>query len=79
MKVKFDEDVILEGRATRELTLRKPKVKDIRISQKAGDEIEAEMQLIRLLSGKETITTEEFDEMPWSEYQKIQKAIEGLG
>jgi len=77
-KVVFKEEQTLGGKKLKELELREPLFKDMRLISKAGDELEMQNQIIRRLSGIDDITEDEFDNMQWSEYKKLSEAIEGL-
>lgn len=77
-RIEFDNPQMLGGEKRKNIELREPLFKDVRMVSKVGDEIEMQNQLIRRLSGIDTITDEEFDNMPYAEYKKIAEVIEGF-
>jgi len=76
--VVFDEPQELGGKEVKEVVIRRPKFKDVRLASGLNDEVAMQNQLIRTLSGIDIMTDEELDEMWYDEYDKLQKAIEGF-
>lgn len=59
------------------VSLRKPKVRDIKNSRKGTDgEVEAEIKLISILS--DSLTPDEVEELDWQDYKELQEVLEGF-
>ncbi len=59
----------------KKITMRKPKVRDMRIVANEENEIEKE---IKLISNLTNLTIEELDDMDLEDYRKLQEALMGF-
>jgi len=59
----------------KKITMRKPKVRDMRIVANEENEIEKE---IKLISNLTNLTVEELDDMDLEDYRKLQEALMGF-
>ena len=60
----------------RTITMREMKVRDVRAVSKIEDDAEREFALVGNLTG---LSPEELDELPWSDYVKLQEALAEMG
>lgn len=69
--IQLDHPMQIDGQSIHELTIRRPKVKDLREAEKAGaGASEQELSLFARLTG---INPEDLDEMDLADYQKLQQ------
>jgi hypothetical protein len=59
----------------RKITMRPPKVRDMRAVSKIEDKVERELTLISNLTG---LSPDELDELDFKEYKKLQEALGGF-
>ena len=72
MEVKLKYPIEFEGKKVEKLTVRRPKVKDLKdVSQKAQDDTERELLLFAKLTGQPVELIEELD---LADYRQLQEA-----
>jgi len=77
--VTFSRKYMLGGKEVEKIALREPLVKDMELLEgHVGSAISSQNQLIRVLSGLDTATDEEFGLMSYKDYVKVQDALEAL-
>lgn len=77
-KFTFSKEYDLGDEKINEMTMREPTLKEMASINSIKDPVEGTNQLIRILSGKDTITNDEFGAMRFRDYVKLQGFIEGL-
>ena len=78
-QIKLSQKYQLGGKEVDTVELREPLVKDMElISQDEENPIKSQNQLIRILSGLDSATDEEFGLMKYKDYIRIQNVLEGL-
>ena len=75
-KIKLDYPFSIAGQAVTELTVRRPKVKDLRKASRYGET--AAEQEVGLLSSLTGCTPEDLDEMDAADYGKLQSRFRDM-
>ena len=70
--IKFQKPVKIGDKTIKEIKMREPKVKDMRLVSHIENEAERELEMVANLTG---LTPEELDEFPIQSYKEIQKAL----
>ena len=74
--ITLDHPITVEGREVKEITLRRPKVREARDARKKHkDPADQEIELVSQLSGLPPSAIEEFD---IADYSKIQEVLAGF-
>lgn len=64
-----------QGNTLTELTLRRPKAKDLRVAQSQKNEVDQEFFLLAQLTG---LVMEDIGELDIADYQKVQQALQEM-
>ncbi len=72
IKVKLDDPIIVSGKTTEEITIRKPVVRDLKMSNSAGNELERSLKLIGDLAG---LSPDEIEQLSLTDLEKINKEM----
>lgn len=73
--IKLDQPIEASGATLTELRMRAPKVKDMRLARKTGDEADQEVNLFANLC---EVTPGDIDNLSLPDYAKLQKAFKGF-
>lgn len=76
-KISLKHPISIAGAEYKEITLRRPKVKDYITARKVGgtDDVESELALFASLSG---VDPQVFEEMDMADYKKVQECYQSF-